>query len=349
MITNIYAIGVFDMFHIGHLNHLKKAKELEPNSKLIVGVNSDQSVIKNKRKTIIPDNQRKEIIQSLKFVDEVFLYDNLNQIEKLKELNINIFAIGPEYNSNPYYQEMMDFCQQNNIRIEIIPRTKEVSTTDIIRKCFQKKEQLEKKARDFWKSHKSYPNYSVDIVKRRDYEVEYLLPFLTNCQTLLDLGCGDGSLVKILSQKTNIQKFYAYELSENLLTNLNQKEVNAELEMKVLNLTKNTYTLPSVDVVVFAGVIPFLFEDSDVLEVITKLETPKLFVRAPCTHKENNELVDTFSKDLNAEYTALYRTKENIQKLLSTHFKVKNIFPIYPDELESKYGTRQYYFECDKI
>ena len=132
-----YAIGVFDLFHIGHLNHLLQAKSFE--KKLIVGVCSDELVCETKRQPIIPQNQRVELIKALKCVDSVFVYTNLNQIETLKELKVSTFCIGPEYNRNPHYEETMKFCKEKDIKVQVIERTTGVSTTDIIRKCLQKK------------------------------------------------------------------------------------------------------------------------------------------------------------------------------------------------------------------
>jgi hypothetical protein len=82
--------------------------------------------------------------------------------------------------------------------------------------------------------------------------------------------------------------------------------------------------------------------------LVEKLRTKKLFLRAPCTLKEEDELVDTFSKELEQNYTAIYRTRENLEKLVSKYFKILDIINIYPDEIESKFGTIQYYFRCEK-
>ena len=340
---NVYAIGVFDMFHVGHLNHLKYAKNLDPNAYLIVGIISDKISQKVKKETIISEVQRKEIIQSLKCVDKTIIYSDLNQIDKLQELKIDIFAIGPEYSkNNEYYNLMMTFCKENNIRVEVVPRTEGICTTNIIKKCFDIKTRLENSAENFWKSHKQYPTYNVPIEERRGHEVNFILDYLKNCKSLLDLGCGDGSLVRILHEKTNIDKFYCYELSENLLQNL---DIESErIVKKVYNINKCSDPLPNVDVLICAGVLPFIFSDNNFIERLTK--TKLLLLRAPCTLKETEEIVDKFSTDLNYHYTALYRTVDNTKKLLEPYFRVDLIKRIYPDELESKYGTCQYYFVC---
>ena len=188
--SNIYAIGVFDLFHLGHLNHLLQAKTygtaagstLHSQNNLIVGVCCDDLVLSTKRSPIIPQEQRVEIISNLKCVSSAFVYTNLNQIEKLKELKINTFCIGPEYTQNPHYKETMKFCREQNINVQVIERTKQVSTTDIIRHCLSHKSNLEDTAYKFWNSLPTYPKYNAPIGLRRDYEVDFLLPKLTKIQ-----------------------------------------------------------------------------------------------------------------------------------------------------------------------
>ena len=337
-----YAIGVFDLFHIGHLNHLLKAKSFE--DKLIVGVCSDELVYQTKRQPIIPQNQRFELIKALKCVDSIFVYTNLNQIEKLKELKISTFCIGPEYNRNPHYEETMKFCKEKDIKVRVIERTKGVSTTDIIRKCLHKKIKLEQTAHTFWNSFEKYPSYNAPIELRRKFEVEYLLPRLTNVDSLLDLACGNGALLNTISKKTKINKLYAFDFSQSLLENI----TNPYITKKVYNVLTNIDPLPKVDVCICAGLLPFIFTDEDVLKVLGKITSKKLLLRAPCSIEDNGILVDGFSKDLNKNYASLYRTVDQVKDLLSKFFTVKNVIRIYPDSLESKYGTKQFYFECLK-
>ena len=76
--------GTFDMFHIGHLNLIKKAKK--QCDYLIVTVNTDSFVNEMKNKTpIIPENERLEIIKAIKYVDEAYLIENRNKLEAYKK------------------------------------------------------------------------------------------------------------------------------------------------------------------------------------------------------------------------------------------------------------------------
>ena len=75
--------GCFDLFHVGHLKVIKEAKKL--GDKLVIGINSDDSRFKFcGRRPIIPQKERKEILEAIRYVDEVHIYDEPTS-EKLKE------------------------------------------------------------------------------------------------------------------------------------------------------------------------------------------------------------------------------------------------------------------------
>ena len=194
-------------------------------------------------------------------------------------------------------------------------------------------------AKDFWGKSKKYPEYGT-IKKRRFHELSYLVPQLYGVQTLLDLGCGDGALISCLKRLTDIKKYYAYDYAEGLLD-----LVDKDIEMAVYDCYTPT-ELPSTDVTVFAGVLPFLFKDEEVYALLDEINSPVLFVRTPCTLLDKDELVNTYSEKLKADYSANYRTVKNVLRLLSARFKVERVLRSYPDEIESEFGTKQFYFKC---
>lgn len=91
-----YTQGVFDLFHIGHLNIFKRAKE--KCDYLIVGVNSDRLVKEYKNKIPeICERDRKTIVENIKCVDEAFVVDTLNKVEVLADHHFDIVFIGDDH------------------------------------------------------------------------------------------------------------------------------------------------------------------------------------------------------------------------------------------------------------
>lgn len=127
-----YIAGVFDLFHVGHLNLLKRAKERC--EYLIVGVLTDELVIHFKNNPpYIPFEERREIIEALKVVDEAVPVTAEN-IEKLKAWDLYHFDClfsGDDYSGNPYWIEDKKNLQERGSNIEFFPYTKGTSSTMI--------------------------------------------------------------------------------------------------------------------------------------------------------------------------------------------------------------------------
>jgi len=119
----IITYGTFDMFHIGHLNLLKRAKSL--GEYLIVGVSTDEfNKIKGK-KTLIPFEERREIVNSIKYVDLVIPEFSWEQkIDDIKKYNIDIFVIGDDWRGK--FDFLKEYC-----KVIYLARTKEISTTQL--------------------------------------------------------------------------------------------------------------------------------------------------------------------------------------------------------------------------
>lgn len=131
----IYIDGIFDLFHRGHLESLKQAKNINDNVFLSVGVISDKVATSYKREPIICENDRIEIIKSIKYVDEVIINPPLQITEQfIKENNIDIVVHG-------FYDEK-DWEKQQSFFLWLIENNKfkrinyynKISTTDIINK-----------------------------------------------------------------------------------------------------------------------------------------------------------------------------------------------------------------------
>lgn len=122
----VLTCGTFDLFHIGHLKVLQRARSL--GSKLIVGVSSDAlNVTKKQRKPIYSQDQRMEIVSNLKCVDEVFLEETLeDKLTYLQEHNAKIFVIGDDWEGK------FDWLKDHGIQVCYLQRTPMISTTAII-------------------------------------------------------------------------------------------------------------------------------------------------------------------------------------------------------------------------
>ncbi len=120
-----YTYGVYDMFHIGHLNLFKRIKNNF--DRLIVGVHNDDQVMTYKRKPVIPYKDRLEIVRSCKYVDDV--YENADLVttnDLLSKLNADYVVAGRE---NEMY--ISKYYQVDKDKLHLIERTKEVSSSDI--------------------------------------------------------------------------------------------------------------------------------------------------------------------------------------------------------------------------
>lgn len=121
----VITYGTFDLFHIGHLNIIKRAKEL--GDYLVVAVSSDSfNAIKGKKCTI-PDFERMQIVEAIKYVDEVILENSWEQKkEDILNHNIDIFVMGDDWKGKFDYLE-----EETGVKVIYLPRTPDVSTTMI--------------------------------------------------------------------------------------------------------------------------------------------------------------------------------------------------------------------------
>ena len=128
-----YTCGVYDLFHVGHLNLLERCKERC--DYLIVGICDDEYVrnIKNKE-PVINENDRLRIIKALKCVDEVAMVDTLTTVDKIvahEKFNFNVLFAGSDWEGSERFKETDRAFKERNLDIEVVflPYTKEVSTT----------------------------------------------------------------------------------------------------------------------------------------------------------------------------------------------------------------------------
>lgn len=123
-----YTTGVFDMFHIGHLNILKKAKE--KCDYLIVGVSTDSLVEEYKHKTpIVPFDERIEIVKAISYVDQVVAQTSMDKFEAWKELKFNALFHGDDWKGSSMYENYEKQFNQVGVDLVFLPHTQGTSST----------------------------------------------------------------------------------------------------------------------------------------------------------------------------------------------------------------------------
>ena len=124
-------MGVFDMFHIGHLNLIRRAKE--QCGYLRVGVLSDDLVKKFKdRYPVIPLDERMEILEAVRYVDEVVeIKDDPSRITEWHRRPFDCFFSGDDYRGNPYWEWERSELRKLGADIVFFPYTEKQSTTKI--------------------------------------------------------------------------------------------------------------------------------------------------------------------------------------------------------------------------
>lgn len=131
-----YVQGSFDMFHIGHLNILKNAKSIC--DYLIVGVNSDEFMYSYKHKhPVIPEEERLEIIKSIKYVDEAHIVNNRDKLEALEKFHFNALIMGDDYKGTEFYNKVEKQLEDKNVDIVYFPYTKTTSSTIVREKLYK--------------------------------------------------------------------------------------------------------------------------------------------------------------------------------------------------------------------
>ncbi|MGN9160348.1 adenylyltransferase/cytidyltransferase family protein [Clostridium sulfidigenes] len=111
-----YTTGVFDMFHIGHLNILKRAKE--ECEFLIVGVTTDELVAYKNKKAVIPHNERMAIVESIKYVDKVVSQENMDKMKAWKKYNFDVMFVGSDWKGTAKWNEFEK--QFNAVGVDIV-------------------------------------------------------------------------------------------------------------------------------------------------------------------------------------------------------------------------------------
>ncbi len=125
-----YTTGVYDMFHIGHLNVIRRAKE--QCDYLIVGVSTDELVEKEKNKTpVIPYSERAQIVSAIKYVDEVVPQPDKNKFAAWEKYRFNKMFVGSDWQGTPQWEAFEKQFAPLGVEIVYLPHTDGISSTQL--------------------------------------------------------------------------------------------------------------------------------------------------------------------------------------------------------------------------
>ena len=122
-----YTTGVFDLFHVGHLNLLKNAKTMC--DKLVVGVTIDKLVRYKYKKSVIPFKERIEIVKSCRYVDLAIPQNRINKLEAFKKIKYDILFVGDDWYENPKWKYYETILKKEKAKIIFLPYTTITSST----------------------------------------------------------------------------------------------------------------------------------------------------------------------------------------------------------------------------
>ena len=323
--VRVFVPGVFDVFHVGHLNYLMAAADA--GDELVVGIQDDREVEAHKGVELVNTlAERIAIIEQFRFVDEVISYIDVFQGPLLEALGIGVFACGEEYGHDdrfPEQRKTLSYCEQNGIQGARIPRTPHVSST-----------RIRSRLKEFWASRAakdsdlpagvtvlgSFGGDQEKITAETQREVELVTEAIDQPidKSLLDIACGDGRLLvhmaKVFKQVVGVD--YVGDLLELARRRLEA----AGLEATFFEDDVTTFSHDGVfDVVLLSGILPCL-DDQQCQQMLHQLDSwaadrCTLLVRSSVGVDKRVNVVNQYSSELKTHYTGYYRTVEETSQL----------------------------------
>jgi cytidyltransferase-like protein len=278
----VYCDGIFDLFHSGHLKHLKKIHDLFHGEKveLIVGVISDNIAKSYKREPIMNQEQRLKILLSCIYVDDAFITDSLSISEEfLEKYNIDkvvhAFSDTNDKNKqNPYYEIPMKI----NKFIEIEYNHEEPTTTNVIDSYFLGNKKIDKienlKWKEIWEN-KGLENtedlYLLSGWEDTNFNPESLVHNMVkilNIQKndkIIEYGCGCGLLSTFLKE----YEYYGLDYSASLVS----KNINLLKNMVVnFNSTEVIFKDKYFDFVIINSMFEYLSSNEELVSTLNEIE-----------------------------------------------------------------------------
>jgi len=122
-----YTTGVFDLFHVGHVNLLRNAKDLC--DKLIVGVSTDDLAGYKNKRPVIPFEERIAVVRACRHVDLAVPQENMDKLDARARYKFNIMMVGDDWYANPRWDEYEKALAEHDVTVVYLPYTKTTSST----------------------------------------------------------------------------------------------------------------------------------------------------------------------------------------------------------------------------
>ena len=122
-----YTSGVYDLFHIGHLNMLINARSLC--DQLIVGVTTDELVSYKNKKAVIPFQERLEIVRSNQYVDAAIPQEDMDKFKMWEKLKFDVVFVGDDWYATSKWEEIEAKFKEVGVKVIYFPYTKGTSST----------------------------------------------------------------------------------------------------------------------------------------------------------------------------------------------------------------------------
>ena len=124
-----YTTGVFDLFHVGHLNILKRAKE--QCDYLVVGVTVDELVAYKGKKAFIPFEERAAIVESIKYVDKVIPQTSMDKMAAWEKLHFHKMFVGDDWKGTDTWNHWEEEFAKVGVEIVYFPYTAKTSSSEL--------------------------------------------------------------------------------------------------------------------------------------------------------------------------------------------------------------------------